>query len=382
MTARKRVFGRSTAARTAPYTRPPQRTQQTAEMHTTKHYIPALLALFGACTLMAQTDLDKRLYIEQYAPLAIEQQERYNIPASITLAQGILESSSGKSRLAVEANNHFGIKCKNDWTGGRIYHDDDEAQECFRAYESAEESYTDHSIFLTTRPRYAKLFKLEVTDYKGWAHGLKEAGYATNPSYAQMLIKLIEDYSLYDFDTPEESEEMARDEAPSPKPRRERTPEETASIESMEFNPEALTAQPAANPAIPSGEGIDIDHYTVAIFSVGRFAVRMNNGCRYVVADKETSLVEIARAAGLSERRLRRINDMPSEGETTAGDIVYLERKKGAYTAASTHTAIQGETLRDVAQYYAIRLRKLQEMNRNTDATLNGGDEIRLCRTN
>lgn len=139
------------------------------------------------------------LYVEQYAKIAMEQMRSAKIPASITLAQGILESGSGRGRLAVEANNHFGIKC-HGWKGAKIYHDDDRAQECFRKYNKAELSYKDHSEFLTGRKRYAKLFKLRQDDYKGWAKGLKAAGYATDRKYPQKLIGLIERYKLYEYD--------------------------------------------------------------------------------------------------------------------------------------------------------------------------------------
>lgn len=138
-------------------------------------------------------------YINRYAEIAIEQEKEYGIPACITLAQGILESGSGRSRLATEANNHFGIKCHNDWKGKKIYKDDDKKNECFRVYENPEQSYIDHSLFLVGKKRYADLFKLKITDYKGWAKGLKQAGYATNPKYPQLLIDIIELYDLADI---------------------------------------------------------------------------------------------------------------------------------------------------------------------------------------
>ena len=152
--------------------------------------------------LFAQyTEVDIRNYIETYKEIAIQKMIEHKIPASITLAQGIFESGSGTSRLAREANNHFGIKCHKEWTGKTIKHDDDELQECFRKYEEAEHSYNDHSLFLTSRPRYAKLFTLNIMDYKAWAHELKAAGYATNPQYADRLISLIERFDLARQDT-------------------------------------------------------------------------------------------------------------------------------------------------------------------------------------
>ncbi len=139
-------------------------------------------------------------YIELFAVDAMKEMELYKIPASITLAQGILESGSGRGRLAVEANNHFGVKCHKGWNGGKIYHDDDEAQECFRKYKDASYSYRDHSLFLTERSRYSNLFKLDIDDYRGWARGLKAAGYATDPKYPDKLISLIERYRLDKYD--------------------------------------------------------------------------------------------------------------------------------------------------------------------------------------
>ncbi len=138
-------------------------------------------------------------YILQYSDIAMEEMRKYRIPASITLAQGILESGSGKGRLAVEANNHFGIKC-HDWTGDRIYHDDDASQECFRKYTHPDQSFEDHSTFLTTRARYANLFKLDISDYEAWAKGLRAAGYATDKKYPEKLISLIERFQLHKYD--------------------------------------------------------------------------------------------------------------------------------------------------------------------------------------
>ena len=139
-------------------------------------------------------------YIKRYAPIAVSEMHKYNVPASITLAQGILESGNGRSQLASKSNNHFGIKCHTGWKGAKVYHDDDEKGECFRKYKYVESSYEDHSQFLSGRRRYASLFKLKKTDYKGWSKGLKKAGYATDKNYPKKLIKIIETYELYEFD--------------------------------------------------------------------------------------------------------------------------------------------------------------------------------------
>jgi flagellum-specific peptidoglycan hydrolase FlgJ len=161
-----------------------------------------LLFQFSILNCFAQyTEADIYNYIENYKGIAIQKMAEYKIPASITLAQGIFESACGTSRLATQANNHFGIKCHKEWQGDTIKHDDDALQECFRKYKEAEESYNDHSLFLTSRPRYANLFTLDILDYKAWAHGLKAAGYATNPQYADKLISLIERFDLAKQDT-------------------------------------------------------------------------------------------------------------------------------------------------------------------------------------
>lgn len=161
---------------------------------------PLAVLLLICCSGLWSQSLNKATmeYIDKYKAIAQEQERIYKIPACITLAQGILESGSGTSRLAVEANNHFGIKCHRDWEGEKFYKDDDKKNECFRVYASAEESYTDHSLFLKKK-RYADLFELDIKDYKAWAKGLKRAGYATNPDYPQLLVNLIETYGLADM---------------------------------------------------------------------------------------------------------------------------------------------------------------------------------------
>ena len=169
-----------------------------------KQHSKWMLVIMSLClttSLHAQRKNTYNAYIKQYAPMAIEQMQKYKIPASITLAQGLLESGAGRSELALKSNNHFGIKCHDSWRGKKTYHDDDAKGECFRVYKSVADSYEDHSQFLSGRTRYASLFKLQITDYKAWARGLKKAGYATDPSYANRLISIIEDYELYKYDS-------------------------------------------------------------------------------------------------------------------------------------------------------------------------------------
>jgi len=164
-----------------------------------KIFFSILLFFFSVTISLAQKDSSVQAYISQYAPLAIDEQIRTGIPAAIKLAQAIHESGAGKGDLALRSNNHFGIKCKSNWTGATAYHDDDEKGECFRAYDSVAVSFRDHSDFLKGSSRYADLFTLEPTNYKGWADGLRKAGYATNPKYPVLLVKLIEEYDLNRF---------------------------------------------------------------------------------------------------------------------------------------------------------------------------------------
>ena len=167
-----------------------------------------IISLFCTSLLFAQ-DMSRAEYISKYKDLAVAEMNQYGIPASITLAQGVLESGNGNSELARKARNHFGIKCHNSWDGNKVYYDDDETQECFRKYPTVAASYRDHSVFLQ-KARYANLFELAITDYKGWAKGLKKAGYATNPKYAELLIKIIEDNKLHQYDKPSDAPFLAK----------------------------------------------------------------------------------------------------------------------------------------------------------------------------
>lgn len=186
-----------------------------------------LILLVAALPGLAAAQTPQLDYIAKYSALAVSEMQRTGVPASITLAQGLVESGAGLSPLAVHAHNHFGIKCHNDWEGETFYKDDDRDQECFRAFRTVEESFRAHSDFLRSRPRYAALFELDPADYKAWARGLRAAGYATDPAYAQKLIKQIEDYGLDRFDRPEETApeaEPAKPDEPKAEPRRELKP--------------------------------------------------------------------------------------------------------------------------------------------------------------
>ncbi len=328
----------------------------------------SLLALVVSVDVAGQNGgrTSREEYIREFAPLAIEAQEEYGIPASITLAQGILESDSGNSRLATEGNNHFGIKCKSNWTGGTVYHDDDEEDECFRAYDSAEESYQDHSIFLATGQRYASLFDLEPTDYKGWAHGLRAAGYATNPAYAERLIKIIDDYELYKYDTQAS--------------RGGRTPNARGEKEITPFIDPPIKYRPPQE-FYEWSDGLNIDSYTVTLAEVGGYGIYSNNSTRYIVAREGDSLRELAKATGVRVARLRRLNGIPRGGELAEGDIVYLEEKPDHYDGEQTiYRVAQGDTLNSISQRFGVSVAGLKKMNR---AVLAGGEpyageELRL----
>ncbi len=209
-----------------------------------------LLILFcvalGAVQAQAQQNkITREQYIARWQKTAVDEMEKFGIPASITMAQGLLESDSGNSRLAKEGNNHFGIKCKSDWGGERIYHDDDQLGECFRRYDSAQDSWTDHSVFLDSSERYAFLFTLDQTDYKGWAEGLKRAGYATDPNYPQRLIKIIEEHELFLLDRGEKLN----------------------TVEVIEAIAEEIKQKAAAkaHPNVTARGGIDVDNYTIIV---------------------------------------------------------------------------------------------------------------------
>lgn len=280
--------------------------------------------LFIAVFVSAQTKNPIYLdYINKYKDIAIDHQKRYKIPASITLAQGLLESAAGTSELARKSNNHFGIKCHNSWEGKRVYHDDDEKGECFRKYRNPKESYEDHALFLTKSPRYEKLFKLDITDYKGWAHGLKRCGYATDKAYASKLIQTIELYGLHRYDG-------------------------------------------KGLPRMPKGyEYHDMDSKW---------------GRPYVVARDGDTQRLIAREFEMYAYQIRRYNDFPRGYKLKAGDIVYLKAKRRrAQKPYTTHTLQPGESLHDVSQKYGIKLKRLLSRNKiSGEKVPRVGDVLRL----
>ena len=276
-----------------------------------KHiFIFVLVGMYCCFSLQAQTrSRQYEEYIKKYRELAVEEMKKYHIPASITHAQGLLESGAGQSTLARKSNNHFGIKCGSDWRGKTVSHDDDARGECFRAYKHPKQSYEDHSKFLVGRPRYASLFKLKITDYKGWARGLKKAGYATNPRYAEQLIGIIELYDLYKYDT-------------------------KGGLKWMKENP---------NPHQPY----------------------IANGLVYVVVRSGDSWKGISKEFDISQKKLRKYNDLYKGYALQVGDILYLEEKnKRASKEHIVHVLRAGESMHSISQKYGIRLKNLYKLNK------------------
>lgn len=304
-----------------------------------------LALFFGFCgfTATAQPSVDIVEYINTYKKLAMEEMQRTGIPASITLAQGIHETYAGKSELVLKSNNHFGIKCKSYWSGKKVYHDDDARGECFRSYNEASQSYRDHSDFLKGGARYASLFALDPEDYKSWAHGLKKAGYATNPRYAPIIIRLIEDYNLQQYSLIALGKMAPEEEivASVPRPAGEMPADISAFVKQQD--PQVEIAPPPAV-TYPSGE------FTI-------------NNTKVIYAKQGTSLLAIAQQYEIPLSRLLEYNDMENEDVLTKNQLVYLQRKRRTGTN-EVHIVASGETLHDISQAEAIRLDSLLEYNK------------------
>ena len=286
-----------------------------------------VLGLIFYSSLNATSNLSRKEYVTIYEKIAIQQMNQYKIPASITIAQGILESGNGNSTLAKSGNNHFGIKCHTDWKGEKVYLDDDAKNECFRSYSKVEDSYIDHSMFLTTRKRYESLFLLSIADYKAWSHGLKTAGYATNPKYAEELIKLIEELELYKLDG-------------------------------------SLIAQ--------------ISTMQPALFSVKKVH---ENKVDYIVTKKGDSFYQIAKRFGLTLSQLHSYNDFnPEKDILEEGDIVYLEPKRFHSRSKNLIVLDRSMSLRELSQKEAIKLKKLMRKNQSSspDEQLPKGEKVFL----
>mgnify|MGYP001775883472 FL=1 len=302
-----------------------------------KRYLLFAIALLVNFSLSAQLRWNSsyQAYIDQYKDLAIAEMLKYNIPASITLAQGLLESGAGQSELARESNNHFGIKC-HDWRGDRSFYDDDEKNECFRSYRDVYESYEDHSKFLARQPRYRSLFKLKKTDYKGWARGLKRCGYATNPAYAKQLINIIELYKLHRYDNAKKYDKFMV---------------ERSSVKDVDTN---LNLHP----------------------------IHIYNKNYYLKARPGDTFRSIGKEVGISYKKIAKYNERDKDDKLEPGEIIYLKKKqkKAEKTYKKRpHRVKAGESMYSIAQYYGIRLSSLYKMNDlSPDYSIQVGDLLRV----
>lgn len=274
-------------------------------------------------------------YIHKYAPLAIDQMNRHRIPASITLSQGLLESAAGKSTLATEAHNHFGIKASSGWNGPYVVRDDDAKGEHFRKYNTDAESFEDHSLFLK-KSRYASLFQLDIHDYKGWARGLKNCGYATSPTYADNLIRIIENYQLYQYDGTK------------------------------------ISSQQVTTMVVLSESDRFFQSHPV---------MRCNKKY-YIILLPGDNLDTVARVTGKSKRNLLSYNDLPSGVNPAPGSVIYLQKKRTKADRSfrkTPHILQAGQSLYDVAQMYGVRLSSIYKMNKfPADYMPHVGESIRV----
>jgi hypothetical protein len=282
-------------------------------------------------------------YIETYKYIAIIKMKEYGIPASITLAQGMLESGNGNSILARHAKNHFGIKCHLEWSGATFYQDDDEKNECFRKYSEVEESYKDHSLFLTTRDRYKDLFKLQVTDYKGWAHGLKKAGYATNPKYPQLLINLIERYGLDKYDDSSYKPEIAKQKKEEPETIITHHKPEIKTINKKPDNKSSYD---------PDNASIDLKYRVVEV----------KNNIKYIIAQENDNIDKICKDLDMFKWQIQKYNDLKNTQSIESGQIIYLQPKRNKGDA-EFHIVKKDETLWEISQQYGIKIKHLVKKN-------------------
>jgi len=284
--------------------------------------------LVPVCFVQAQKRISAETYINSYKDIAINEMKRSGIPASITLAQGMLESENGNSSLVVDGNNHFGIKC-HDWTGKTMFKDDDSRNECFRKYKSADESFRDHTDFLLSKQRYNFLFEYKSTDYKNWAKGLKKAGYATNPRYDDMLINLIENNKLYYYDQGLTAAE---------RPRARRSSKRRTSDEALDF-----------------------------VINLNARPIHLRNNIEYVVAKEGDTFAKLCEELEMLSWELLKYNELTKDSALHDGQILYLQPKhRRAAFGQEPHTVQPGETVYSISQLYGIKIRHLLRLNHKT----------------
>ncbi len=338
-------------------------------------YLFVILMTCAHTRICAQTQNSTYLaYINQYAEMAVEQMNRHGIPASITLAQGLLESGAGQSMLAVKANNHFGIKVSSGWTGPYVLRNDDKPNEKFRKYNSVRESYEDHSKFLK-KDRYSKLFSLKITDYVGWAKGLRECGYATSPTYAENLIRIIEQYNLTDYDRGKKSSYTGYEIAQNSEKNIAKITTQTVPNTTQQSNGQ----RPANNNSQPS--------YSIpGLQKVSNFytshPVSENNKNYYIRVQEGDDMYKISAGVGVSQRKLRKYNDMTDEMKPAVGSVLYLKSKRSHADRAfknHPHVVTNGQSMYDIAQMYGIKLKSLYRLNGlSPDYMPKVGDKLRV----
>lgn len=321
-----------------------------------------VFSLIILAKIQGQTWKTEEQYIQKFAPYAVEEMEKYKIPASITLAQGILETGGGQSRLALQGNNHFGIKCKDDWTGKSMTHTDDAPNECFRVYDDPRDSYEDHSKFLAFRKYYVNLFKLDPGDYRAWAHGLKKAGYATNPRYAYILIDKIEKHRLYEFDKTTSKEVLYTVLKMYPDLREDRV--FMAKLEQNAVSSKPVTVQVPYEQTSFAQQQRKVSSLVTAAETLNSMLIKSHpNGDRkFVVLPADVPLSQIARKFGISESRLMKWNELQGT-DLRKNEILFLEAK-GSSGNTATYTAQAGESMHDISQKLGIKLKQLYSKNR------------------
>jgi hypothetical protein len=346
-----------------------------------KWIIVWVLLVAGTSRLQAQMSANGVIYVNTYKVIAMAEMQRSGIPAAIILAQGIHESEAGTSELVKQSNNHFGIKCKDDWKGQVVYHDDDSRQECFRSYATAADSYKDHSEFLRRSNRYAFLFNLAPTDYEGWAYGLRKAGYATNIRYSQILIKLIKDYNLQQYSLIAMGKMKASDEvvlmmpgvAPVTAIAAERTPDSAGDIGTTHGG-SGGTGVGAVGAAGAGANGAVAAQPEVA-YPEGEFQI---NRTKVIYAPAGVSLLSIATKYDLSLPRLLEFNDMKEEDVLVKGQLIFLQRKRRA-GSIEFHVVRERESLYEISQSEGVRFQDMLEMNQlRPDSWPAAGEKIYL----
>ena len=305
-----------------------------------------VFAILFFSTAFGQTEKERiNAYVNQYKELAISEMLRTGVPASVTLAQGILETAGGQSDLAALANNHFGIKCKSEWMGERVFHNDDADNECFRKYASAEDSYKDHSDFLKTRPVYAFLFKLDPTDYEGWAKGLKKAGYATSLTYARQLIKLIVENNLQSYTLLALQEKDDQQNGYYVK---------NDDLDKKEELKEIPEVKPTVAFSAPKTVSKNENYPHNSVFNI--------NELKVIYAEAGTSLLAVANNYNVSFKKLLDFNDLDDADILNSNQLVFLQ-KKSKKGSKDIHVVAENETIRDISQKEGIQLATILEYN-------------------